>query len=448
MPTIDLLDPQKTESYQLGPILENEGTIEGTAAAKDNIYQKQMGWGKEEEQIKGCLFLGTGDAKSVRNMKSLQGGRADATREVDRHQNLLPIPALFHLQMNFAYAIQKAHDGSKVNNPDATRASKSTLLWHRSITGIKGAHGEKPEYFTLRDLLIKSFRSRIIAAVLEIEGIPYHTQQVADAIQKKLRKMKKEDFFRLVEAIRVKFFTEEARKSREQEFKNHVLFLQQMGTFLALNHAIKHGDIGLIERCVNRCILYFHGATNWQYASEWSYLKWLVNTSATSPGLKKAIWSNMLVNIEGKRSTFYPVDLLIEHGNGALKEVLFRNRTSTFDLLDLFQREAILAGFHGSLRIVFENAFKVHITGRHPDKVHETEVFMVASELARYSIRKVESQVSYLAPDLLLEGRRKLGKKLHEYNSKFPLVGMYLDGEGEEGSALIEDGEMTVELDS
>jgi hypothetical protein len=59
-PKINLIDPQKTKSYQLGPILENEGTIEGTAAAKDNIYQKQMGWGKEEEKIKGCLFLGTG----------------------------------------------------------------------------------------------------------------------------------------------------------------------------------------------------------------------------------------------------------------------------------------------------------------------------------------------------------------------------------------------------
>jgi len=40
-------------------------------------------------------------------MKSLQAERADATKKVDRHQNMLPIPALFHLQMNFAYAIQK-----------------------------------------------------------------------------------------------------------------------------------------------------------------------------------------------------------------------------------------------------------------------------------------------------------------------------------------------------
>ena len=88
--------------------------------------------------------------------------------------------------MSFAYAIQKAYDGSKTNNPDATKTSKSTLLWHRSITGIKGAHGDKPEYFTLRDLLVKSFRSRIIAAVLEIEQIPYHTQQIADALQVKI----------------------------------------------------------------------------------------------------------------------------------------------------------------------------------------------------------------------------------------------------------------------
>ena len=352
--------------------------------------------------------------------------------------------------MNFAYAIHKAHDGSKTNCPDVTKTSKSTLLWHRSITGIKGAHGDKPEYFTLRDLLIKSFRARIIAAILEVEHIPYHTQQVADALQRKLRRMSREDFSRLVETIRPKFFTSEARQSKEQEFRNHVLFLQQMETFLTLNHAIKHGDIGMIESCINQCILYFHGATNWQYASEWSYFKWLVNTSATSPTLKKAIWSNMLVNIEGKRSTFYAVDLLIEHGNGALKEILFKNRTSTFDLLDLFKREAILAGFHGSLRVTFENAFKVHITGRHPDKIHETEIFMVASELARDSIRKVESRVSYVAPDLLLEGWRKLGDggKLDEYNSKFPSVmDMCLDNGDEEGSASVEDGGMVVDLD-
>jgi hypothetical protein len=99
-----------------------------------------------------------------------------------------------------------------------------------------------------------------------------------------------------------------------------------------------------------------------------------------------------------------PRDLVSTSYISASKEVLFRNRTSTFGLLDLFRRTAILAGFHGSLRITFENAFKVHITSRHPDKIYETEIFMVASELARDSIRIVESQVSYLAPDLVVDG--------------------------------------------
>jgi len=88
---------------------------------------------------------------------------------------------------------------------------------------------------------VKSFRSRIIAAVLEIENIPYHTQQIADALQGKLRKMSGEEFARLVEKIRAKFFTSEARQSKELEFRNHVLFLQQMETFLPLNMLSKMG---------------------------------------------------------------------------------------------------------------------------------------------------------------------------------------------------------------
>ncbi len=52
--------------------------------------------------------------------------------------------------------------------------------------------------------------------------------------------------------------------------------------------------------------------------------------------------------------------------------------------------------------------------------------------------------------DLLADGWIKLGKggKLDEYNFKFPSVtGMCLDHEDEEGSASVEDGEMTIDLD-
>jgi hypothetical protein len=66
---------------------------------------------------------------------------------------------------------------------------------------------------------------------------------------------------------------------------------------------------------------------------------------------------------------------------------------------------------------------------------------------ARNSIRKVESQVSYVAPDkLLMGGWIKLGKgdKLDDYHVKFPSVtAMYLDMH-----AMVEDGGMIVDLDN
>jgi len=70
-----------------------------------------------------------------------------------------------------------------------------------------------------------------------------------------------------------------------------------------------------------------------------------------------------------------------------------------------------------------ENAFKVHITGRHPDKVHETEIFMLASELARYSIRKVEYKSHMWLQICSAAGCfRKLGRVENGgYNSKFHL---------------------------
>jgi hypothetical protein len=56
-----------------------------------------------------------------------------------------------------------------------------------------------------------------------------------------------------------------------------------------------------------------------------------------------------------------------------------------------------------------------------------------------------------VAPDLLVDGWIKLGKggKLDEYNSKFlSVTGMCLDHEDEDGSALVEDGEMIVDFES
>jgi len=64
--------------------------------------------------------------------------------------------------------LQDSHNGSKKGSSE-NPPSKATLDWIRLISGIKGATGAIPKFFTLQELLIKNFRSRIVAAVLDKE---------------------------------------------------------------------------------------------------------------------------------------------------------------------------------------------------------------------------------------------------------------------------------------
>ncbi|KAN0070441.1 hypothetical protein V8E54_011310 [Elaphomyces granulatus] len=42
-PSVERLDPRKAPNFNLGPILENEGTIEGTFQVADRIFQGRLG---------------------------------------------------------------------------------------------------------------------------------------------------------------------------------------------------------------------------------------------------------------------------------------------------------------------------------------------------------------------------------------------------------------------
>lgn len=42
----------------------------------------------------------------------------------------------------------------------------------------------------------------------------------------------------------------------DEEFLNHIHFMQQAETYFTLKYAIKHGDVGLIERVIQRCCLF------------------------------------------------------------------------------------------------------------------------------------------------------------------------------------------------
>ena len=83
----------------------------------------------------------------------------------------------------------------------------------------------------------------------------------------------------------------------DEEVRSHYLFLRHAQTYLLLKYAIKHVDIGLLRRAIDRCSIYFHGSGQHKYAYEMLYIQRLL--LASEPSLRRAILSNSLVNLRG-----------------------------------------------------------------------------------------------------------------------------------------------------
>jgi uncharacterized protein DUF6589 len=100
--------------------------------------------------------------------------------------------------------------------------------------------------------------------------------------------------------------------ARDEEFVNHVRYLQEVETYCSLKYAIKRADVGLLQRLLPRFLLYFHGSGATNYAREM---------------LKRAILVNGLVNLRGQEDSWLEIDRHNEHLNLELKEILYACHT-------------------------------------------------------------------------------------------------------------------------
>jgi uncharacterized protein DUF6589 len=197
----------------------------------------------------------------------------------------------------------------------------------------------------------------------------------------------------------------------DEEFLNHIHFMQQAETYFTLKYAIKHADVGLIERVIQRCCLYFSGSDQTNYAFEMLNFQRLLATEAASPELKQAILANSLVNLQGKEDTWFEIDLLNELLNLSLKEILWARRNSTFSLDLLFQRCALTAGYTGELRTCIERLFGERTNADHTDKDHAIDVRNLAYEMSKDSmVRRTKREVGHKTSNLIVKGLLNLFK--------------------------------------
>jgi hypothetical protein len=176
----------------------------------------------------------------------------------------------------------------------------------------------------------------------------------------------------------------------DQEFIAHCRFIQQMETYMSLKYAIKHADIGIIERIFARCCLLFHGSKKRKYASLSLYMTWLTHTAATSPELRTALLANGLVNLRGANDGWFEMDRLNEFFNLHMKNLMIDRRSSSQSPDQLFRQVALTSSYSTQLRSSWEDAFGKYSNGRHQAKDASEDVYRLAYELhAKNSVRQL-----------------------------------------------------------
>jgi hypothetical protein len=277
----------------------------------------------------------------------------------------------------------------------------------------------KADFYALEQLVIHSFQARICAILwhslsqtgpgggLEFEGVA-----------RMLTNHDVEAFSRLLDRI-VDSYGNHARSADDLELRNHVLFLQHTQTYLLLKYSIKHADLGLLRRAVDRCCVYFHGSGQSRYAYEMLYLQRLTSTCATDPELQRAILANGLINRRGRADSWYETDRLVEFHNGTLRDLLDSKRGSALTLDYLFEHCALNTDFFDSLAKHTEYFFNIHRGNDHPGKSAERDIRVMAQRLSGSGSITLHTgrKAKHEAPDVLKLGAMRIaGKAIPNFN--------------------------------
>ncbi|KAI9776732.1 MAG: hypothetical protein M1839_009376 [Geoglossum umbratile] len=180
----------------------------------------------------------------------------------------------------------------------------------------------------------------------------------------------------MVNDIRDEYSMQAACMNSDKELQNHYLFLQHMQIYLLLRYAIKHADLGLLRRAIDRCCIYFHG-------------------------------SKQHKSIGGIH-------------NGNMKGLLKARPTNVFNLDYLFHYCSLNSAYYTTLHEVFDKFFSPKGGSEHSTKSAQTDITAMAERLFHSSMTFQKGRdANHHATNLLDIGVNILcGEALPKFNKK------------------------------
>jgi hypothetical protein len=430
---VNLVETETTELAELPSLHYNSGTIEGTRNVHRHIM-RLIGVNDEKDLdfFQSRLVLFYGDQKTVALTRAARVEMADSLSAFERRDWLLPIPALFHVQMNYIQGVMIQTHWSPQRprkKEDQFKHSAHSILADMQFLRYKGISEDRPPFHLLDALLLESFYGRLLAlfykALKARQLFNDRCERPRESVDTLITQLTETQFRAIIQEIKEAVFSAEAwtgENSQSNTFTTMCRFVQQLKIYFILRNATRTGDIGMLRRLLPTLAFMFYGTGRTNYGLEMLYFNWLLQDTVSSSALQQAILTGSLANLKGQPNTFLPVDRVREHLNCVLKRDM-NSKNSTHDWKTTFQSHPLRASSLARLKKNLERETNLNFSGKHTNKDSSFDVHSLAIKLLHdgdVDQSTYKSQTSeFLSENIILSALDKIRGKVSDFNQLY-----------------------------
>lgn len=415
--------PKHNVSYivQTPAINENEGEISGVYRVHDKLFRSLLDYSQYDQR----LAIIHGDQKTTSYIRAIVATQLEAGETYDRKQWLVPVPAFFHIMLNFVQLIFRTFWDPLVLEDvqffdRGQHIGKDRVKYHQALPLLRDAFNARIFAFLIDDLICagdlpeSSVDSKSISEVLK-EIAPKVLEDKLSAIQNRI----------FSPQAWTGEYIDEQNSFIDVNFRSCCRYMVVISYLLMMVTAVQLGDYGVLRQIIPQLPLFFYGGKSSNYGPEMLYFAWLLHPDVSDPELATGILRSGLVRCTTAGSGWKAIDLALEHVNNAFALDIKNNKNSTRNTSVIFNRLSVVGPYTAANRVSLENTFHSSQSGQHSAVSTVNEVMEYACKLYRdgNTKRRVDestaTQAPFDAPDILHIGAELLANsKIDDFNAK------------------------------
>ena len=318
-----------------------------------------------------------------------------------------------------------------INNYDCIKiknSNRSNLRQHEKFWNRKKIRSKKWNFHAVQKFIFQNFKIRI-AAVLWI----FVEQNWASEIdnQKNFNELNyindwisrvfATSLFDMIEKIRKYVLVDDLKICENDELRNHILFCQQIETYLLLKHFISTDDIDFFLHAFARAAILFHDTKKHNYQIKILYMFWTISINACSIELKKTILINSLINIRNKKNKFIAANLHLKLFNDYMKKIMRDRRIFFIDIAYLFEYSARFANTVQNQLLWMKQFHEIRVNVKHFTINQKKNIVKLAHELRNEMKIRVDRRMTETnkMKNLFAIDSKKLNESIRKFNRKW-----------------------------